>query len=114
MTETMDSSLAVRVDHMEKDIADLKNNDKDIFREMGIIKESYIEMKFYSKQTQEGQANMEKKSEINQELVLKSLQELRDKPVKNYDQIKMAVWIFIATYIIGNIFGLMKIFTPAS
>lgn len=112
MGEIEDKSLQIRMDHVEKDIADLKNNDKDIFKEMSLIKESHVEIMFYSKQIQESQSKTEKNSERNQEQVLKHIQDLKDKPIKNYEQIKIAIWIFAATYILGSIFGMIKIFTP--
>jgi len=102
--------LETRVDHLEKDVCDLKSNDKDLFKDVALIKESHIETKIYLKLIQESQAKQEKSSATNQEQTLQSIEDLKNKPIKNYEQIKIAVWIFIATYIAGNIFGMMKIF----
>ena len=104
--------LETRMDHAEKDICDLKSNDKDLFKEVTLIKESHIETKIYLKLIQESQAKQEKSSANNQELTLKSIEDLKNKPIKDYDRIKIAVYIFAATYIAGNIFGMIKIFTP--
>ena len=104
--------LETRMDHAEKDICDLKSNDKDLFKEVTLIKESHIETKIYLKLIQESQAKQEKSTSANQEATLQSIEDLKNKPIRNYDQIKIAVWIFIATYILGNVFGLVKIFTP--
>jgi len=104
--------LEIRVDHLEKHVCDLENNDKDLFKDVALIKESHIETKIYLKLIQESQAKQEKSSANNQELTLKSIEDLKNKPIKDYDRIKIAVYIFAATYIAGNIFGMIKIFTP--
>jgi hypothetical protein len=44
--------------------------------------------------------------------MLRGIQEIKDKPIKDYDKIKIAVYIFAATYILGTLFGLVKAFTP--
>lgn len=112
MAENGDNSLTTRMDHVEKDICDLKNNDKDLFKEVTLIKESHIETKIYLKLIQESQSKQEKSTANNQEMTLKSIEDLKNKPIKNYEQIKIAVWIFAVTYVMGSVFGVMKIFAP--
>lgn len=110
--ENSNRGLETRMDHVEKDICDLKNNDKDIYKEIAIVKESHIETKIYLRLIQESQAKQEKSTANNQEATLKSIEELKNKPIRDYDKIKIAVYIFAATYIAGNVFGMIKIFTP--
>lgn len=110
MGEVSDGNLETRIDHCEKDICDLKNNDKDIYKEIAVIKESHIETKIYLRLIQESQADMAKNTKDNQETTLKNIQELKEKPIKDYDKIKIGIWIFAITYVMGNVFGVMKIF----
>lgn len=113
MTESL-ANLETRMGHAEADIIDLKCSDKDIYREMAIVKESHIETKIYLKQIQETQAKMERDSKASTEYMIQGLQDIKDRPIKDYDKIKIGIWLFVITYVMGNIFGLMKIFTPTS
>lgn len=100
------------IQNIKSEIVDIKGNYKELNKEMTAMKESHIETKIYIKQIQESQSKMEKASTDNQERMLQGIQEIKDKPIRDYDKIKIAVWIFAVTYVMGNIFGLMKIFTP--
>lgn len=100
------------IQNIKSEIVDIKGNYKELSKEMTAMKESHIETKIYIKQIQESQAKMEKASTDNQERMLQGIQEIKDKPIKDYDRIKLAAYTFAVTYVLGTIFGLIKAFTP--
>lgn len=110
MAEQCVCTMKSEFEHLKDDILELKGTNKELIKDISIMRESHMETKLYLKQIQESQSTMLKENKENQVNMISGIQELRDKPIKHYDQIKIGVWIFAITYVLGTVFGLMKVF----
>lgn len=96
----------VKIQHIERDIEDLKRCDKDIIRDMTAMKESHIETKIYIRQIQESQ----NKLSANFEAIDTKLDMIKNQPQQEYSKVKWAAVTFIVLYILSNILGFVKVF----
>jgi len=99
-------------EHIKADILEIKSNvkeqNKDLTEKMLSMRDSHTETKIYIKQIQESQSAMSKKTEDNQALVMKALEDIRNEPIKNLKYYKMVGLGFIITYILDTVFGIVR------
>jgi len=109
MNEENDSTN-LRLNHVEKDIEELKTNNKEMSKSMSTIKEQHIESRIYMKLIQESQANMSQDSKD----IMKAIQQMKDEPRSVWKQMsltwKIGAGLAIISYIIGTVGGYMKMF----
>ena len=102
----MDESNAVRILHLEEDVKELKSDNKEMVKSMEVIKENYIETKYYIKRIEESQATM-----ANGFLGLqKSLEAIATKPTKDYEKAKWIALTALIAFVVSNIVGFIKVF----
>lgn len=97
------------IEHIKEDINDIKSIQKEQGKEMLSMRDSHTETKIYIRQIQESQNCMAKESKENQQSMLKAVQEIKDEPIKNFKYYKAVGWAFAITYILGTVFGAIKL-----
>lgn len=112
MAEDCRCIMKSEIDHIKLDIQDIRATAKEQSKDMLSMRDSHTETKIYIRQIQDSQALMSKETKDNQTEMMKALRGIKEEPVKNQKQVKMAAWIFGVTYVIGTVLGLMKTFAP--
>jgi len=115
--------MKLEFDHIKSDMSDIRATAKEQSKDMLSMRDSHIETKIFIRQIQESQSNMaqetkdnQKEMKENQIRMMESLQELKDKPVResaaSYKYYKVLLWGFGLTYVLGSLLSLVKTFAP--
>jgi len=91
--------INVRLTHLEKEVEEIKLNNKEISKDMTAIRESHLETKFYMKSMTES---------VHE--IMDAIKTIREEPIKNLKYYKVLGYGFAITYIMGTIFGVIKAF----
>jgi len=120
-----EGNIRTEIEHIKSDIIDIKNNAKDLNKDVLEMRDSKIRTEIYLKQIQDSQNIMTKENKdrvdklseeakANQVATTKTLQEIKDEPRNNWKQMSMAwkigIGMAVISYIGGTIFGLIKAF----
>ena len=96
----------IKIEHLEKDVEELKICNKDIIRDVANMKESHIETKIYIRQIQESQ----NKLSANFDAIDTKLDVIKNQPQQEYTKVKWAAISFFVLYILSNVLGFVKVF----